>query len=72
MDKGGLSQCGHFADKERGVNFLRFGAYVLYGRLLIAMTERELETRSVLLANRFEPCWSSVYKYFELRTNILN
>jgi len=27
----GLSQCGHFADKEEGVNFSRFCANVFYG-----------------------------------------
>jgi len=31
---GGLSQCGHFADKEKVVNFLRFCAGVFYGRSL--------------------------------------
>jgi len=31
--QGGLSQCGHFADK-RGVNFSRFCADVFYGRPL--------------------------------------
>jgi len=34
--QGGLSQCGHFADKGGGgVNFLRFCADVVYGQHLI-------------------------------------
>jgi len=33
--QGGLSQCGHFADKGGGINFLRFCADVFYGRPLI-------------------------------------
>jgi len=33
--QGGLSQCGHFADKGvKGVNFSRFFADVFYGRPL--------------------------------------
>jgi len=32
--QGGLSQCGHFVDKRKGVNFLRFCADVFYGRPL--------------------------------------
>jgi len=30
--RGGVSQCGHLADKEGGVNFSRFCVYVFYGR----------------------------------------
>jgi len=33
--KDGLrSQCGHFSDKRKGVNFSRFCADVFYGRFL--------------------------------------
>jgi len=33
-----LSQCEHFADREKGwVNFLRFCADILYGRPLISL-----------------------------------
>jgi len=35
-----VSQCGHFADKEKGVNFSRFYACVFYGRPLTRKGEK--------------------------------
>jgi len=36
----GLSQCGHFADKEGGVDFSQFCADVFYGRPLRTVNEK--------------------------------
>jgi len=38
----GLSQCGHFADKNGGVNFLRFCADVRYGRPLYTIRSKKM------------------------------
>jgi len=58
-ERRGLSQCGHFSDRGEGVNFSRFCADVLYGRLLTA--------NSMLWPN----CEINIIKNFKISKYIL-